>query len=103
MPQTLRSFQYRSGHEEPTSQDAAARTARSRRYGALGQINVVTLLFEGLGIGSRPQAIQAARDFLAGEAGPDTYIGVFRRHRNEAQGSFAAGERGAGNPRPWPS
>lgn len=103
VPQTLRSFQYRSGHEEPTSQDAAARTARSRRYGALGQINVVTLLFEGLGIGSRPQAIQAARDFLASEAGPDTYIGVFRRHRNEAQGSFAAGERGAGNPRPWPS
>ena len=78
VPQTLRSFQYRSGHEEPTSQDAAARTARSRRYGALGQINVVTLLFEGLGIGSRPQAIQAARDFLASEAGPDTYIGVFR-------------------------
>jgi VWFA-related protein len=78
VPQTLRSFQYSSGHEEPTSQDAAARAARSRRYGALGQINVVSLLFEGLGIGSRPQAIQAARDFLASEAGPDTYIGVFR-------------------------
>jgi VWFA-related protein len=78
VPQTLRSFQYRSGHEERTSQDAAARAARSRRYGALGQINVVSLLFEGLGIESRPQAIQAARDFLANEAGPDTYIGVFR-------------------------
>ena len=78
VPQTLRSFHYRSGHEEPASQDASARAARSRRYGALGQINVVSLLFEGLGIGSRPQAIQAARDFLASEGGPDTYIGVFR-------------------------
>ena len=79
VPQTLRSFQYRSGHEEPAGQDrtAQAGAARSRRYGALGQINVVSLLFEGLGIGSRPQAIQAARDFLTSEGGPDTYIGVF--------------------------
>jgi VWFA-related protein len=78
VPQTLRSFQYRSGHQDATVQDATARAARSRGYGALGQINVVSLLFEGLGIGSRPQAIQAARDFLATESGPDTYIGVFR-------------------------
>jgi VWFA-related protein len=79
VPQTLRSFQYRNGHEETAGQDAPAqaRPASGRRYTALGQINVVSLLFEGLGVGSRPQAIQAARDFLASEVGPDTYIGVF--------------------------
>lgn len=81
VPQTLRSLQYRSGHEfagQDATAHAQASVVRSRRYGALGQINVVSLLFEGLGIGSRPQAIQAARDFLASEAGPDTYIGIFR-------------------------
>ena len=80
VPQKLRSFQYRNGHQDPAPQDAASparATAAARRYAALSQINVVSLVFEGLGADTRRQATQAAKDFLANEAGPDTYIGVF--------------------------
>ena len=68
------------GTRSPPRQDAAApvrATAAARRYAALSQINVVSLVFEGLGADTRRQATQAAKDFLANEAGPDTYIGVF--------------------------
>jgi VWFA-related protein len=77
--QTVRSFQYRSGHEEPAPQNrpAAPRPGGSQRYAELSQINVVSLVFEGLSPATRTQATQAARDFLANEAGPDTYVGVF--------------------------
>jgi VWFA-related protein len=80
VPQKLRSFQYRNGHGEPAQQEAASlprAAAAPPRYEALGQINVVSLVFEGLGADTRRQATQAAKDFLANEAGPDTYIGVF--------------------------
>ena len=80
VPQKLRSFQYRNGHEEPAQQDAASlprAAGGAPRYEALGQINVVSLVFEGLGADTRRQATQAAKDFLANESGPDTYIGVF--------------------------
>jgi VWFA-related protein len=78
--QKLRSFRYRDGRVEPAHQDAAvpARAAGgAARYADLSQINVVSLVFEGLGPESRRQATQAAKDFLASESGPDTYTGVF--------------------------
>ncbi len=80
VPQAIRSFEYRNGREAPTFPDTATavRTAgRAPRYSALSQINVVSLVFEGLSAESRKQATRAAKDFLASEAGPDTYVGVF--------------------------
>jgi VWFA-related protein len=80
VPQKLRSFQYRNGHEEPAQQDAAPSpraAGGTHRYAALGQVNVVSLVFEGLSGDSRALATRAAKDFLAIEAGPDTYVAVF--------------------------
>jgi len=80
VPQTLRSFRYRDGHEAPAHRDAAApvrAAGGSPRYAALNEINVVSLVFEGLTADVRAQATQAAKDFLANESGPDTYIAVF--------------------------
>jgi VWFA-related protein len=79
VPQKLRSFQYRDGREAPAPQNgpAAPRPGGAQRYAELSQINVVSLVFEGLNAESRRQATQAAKDFLANEAGPNTYIAVF--------------------------
>ncbi len=80
VPQSVRSFRYRNGHEEPTQQDAAPlprADSGTHRYAALSQVNVVSLVFEGLSGDSRAQATRAAKDFLANEAGPDTYVAVF--------------------------
>ena len=79
VPQTVRSFGYRNGREAPVHEGAAApaHTSGEARYAALSQINVVSLVFEGLGPESRKQATQAAKDFLASEAGPNTYVAVF--------------------------
>jgi VWFA-related protein len=80
VPQKLKSFRYRNGRNEPALTGPAASPSpgqRGQRYAALSQINVVSLVFEALGPESRRQAAQAAKDFLASEAGPDTYVGVF--------------------------
>ena len=79
-PQKVRGFRYRGGQGEPALRDAdaSARAIGSTpRYAALSQINVVTLVFEGLSPATRTQATQAAKDFLANEVGSDTYIGIF--------------------------
>jgi VWFA-related protein len=79
VPQSVRSFRYRDGPEEHGRQDGPVppRAGGGPRYAPLSQINVVSLVFEGLGPASRPRAAQAAKDFLANKAGPNTYIGVF--------------------------
>jgi len=80
VPQRLRSLAYRDGHEGSVREDGSAVSPRlpgSPRYQALGQINVVSLVFEALSADSRGQATKAAKDFLASEAGPNTYIAVF--------------------------
>jgi VWFA-related protein len=79
VPQKVRSFRYRDGREAPGRPDGPAPplASGSPRYAPLSQINVVSLVFEGLSGASRTQATRAAKDFLANEAGPNTYIAVF--------------------------
>jgi VWFA-related protein len=79
VPQKIRSFQYRHGREELGRQEGPApeRATGSPRYAALSEINVVSLVFEGLSPANRTRVTQGAKDFLANEAGPNTYIGVF--------------------------
>ena len=79
VPQKMRSFAYHDGREAPVGDagNVAPRLPGSQRYQELGQVNVVSLVFEGLSSESRGQATRAAKDFLASEAGPNTYIAVF--------------------------
>ncbi len=77
--QTVRSFHYRDGRDGFMRQDGAAATAVGPTPGAspLREINLVSLVFEGLSPDSRRQAAQAAKDFLANEIDLNTYVGVF--------------------------
>jgi VWFA-related protein len=78
VPQKVRSFQYRGGPDQP-EKSAPVPTAAGGgpAYSALREINVVSLVFEGMSAQSRRQATQAAKDFLGSERRPNTYIGVF--------------------------
>jgi VWFA-related protein len=79
VPQKVRSFQYRSGRpDQPEeSRPIPATAGGGPAYSPLREINVVSLVFEGMSGQSRRQATQAAKDFLASERRPNTYIGVF--------------------------
>jgi VWFA-related protein len=78
VPQAARSFQYRGGREESAPKDGAAPArAAANPASPLRRINLVSLVFEGLGAEGRRIAAQAANDFLANEVDQNTYIGVF--------------------------
>jgi VWFA-related protein len=79
VPQTVRSFQYRHGRDvsAPETGAAAARVGPSAASATLREINLVSLVFEGLSPDTRRQATQSAKDFLASEVDQNTYIGVF--------------------------
>jgi len=75
VPQTVRSFRYRGRpeHEEAATAAAGVSSGASPQ----SEINLVSLVFEGLRPESRRQAAQAAKDFLANEIDRNTYVGVF--------------------------
>jgi VWFA-related protein len=79
VPQTARSFQYRGGRGEAGLQPgpASASAGPSAVPSPLREINLVSLVFEGVGAESRREAAQAAKDFLANDLDPNTYVGVF--------------------------
>jgi VWFA-related protein len=77
-PQTVRSFEYHGARNKAAQQNQSI----SRRTGTaapqtLREINLVSLVFEGVDAESRREAGQAARDFLANEVDSSTYVGVF--------------------------
>jgi len=80
VPQTLRSFEYRgergqaAQRNEPMAPHTGAAAAAPQ---TLREINVVSLVFEGVGAENRREAAQAARDFLANDIDANTYVGVF--------------------------
>jgi VWFA-related protein len=78
-PQTLRSFEYRGERREAARQNEPIppRAAEAAAPQALREINLVSLVFEGVDAVNRREATQAAKDFLANEVTPNTYIGVF--------------------------
>ncbi len=78
--QTARSFQYRGGPDTPGETGAAmpaARAGAGSTYNPLREINVVSLVFEGMDLQGRRRATLAAKAFLGSELRPNTYIGVF--------------------------
>src|SRR5580700_5991345 len=80
VPQKVRSLQYRRGPDQPRETGAASPTASpgpGSTYNPLREINVVSLVFEGMSLPSRRRATLAAKAFLGGELRPNTYIGVF--------------------------
>ena len=79
VPQTVRSFQYRGGRGEsgPESGLASGDTGAGAASSPAQDINLVSLVFQGLGPSSRREAAQAAKSLLANDLGPDTYAGVF--------------------------
>jgi VWFA-related protein len=80
VPQKVRSFQYRGGPDQPEESSAAKPAAGpgpASTYNPLREINVVSLVFEGMSLPSRRRATLAARAFLGSELRPNTYIGVF--------------------------
>ena len=79
VPQTLRSFQYRGGRGEsgPESGLASGDTGAGAASSPDREINLVSLVFQGLGAASRREAAQAAKGLLANDLDPDTYAGVF--------------------------
>lgn len=77
VPQTLRSFEYRGVRGQAARQNEPAPARAGVTTETLREINVVSLVFEGLGAESRREAAQAARDFLANNVDPNTYIAVF--------------------------
>ena len=79
VPQPVRSFQYRGGQDDPRGRAGQAPTPAGPNAASspLREINLVSLVFEGLSPDTRRQATQAAKDFLANEVDQNTYIGVF--------------------------
>jgi len=76
--QKVRSFQYRGGPDKPAEPGAAAPAAGAgSTYSPLREVNVVSLVFEGMSPQSRRRATLAAKAFLGSELRPNTYIGVF--------------------------
>ena len=80
VPQRVRGFQYRGGPGKPAETESAPPAAggsAGKNYSPLHEINVVSLVFEGMGPQGRRIATQAAKAFLGSELRPNTYIGVF--------------------------
>jgi len=75
--QNVRSFRYRGGPDTPAEPTAARPAAAGSTYSPLREINVVSLVFEGMGPQSRRRATLAAKAFLGSELRANTYIGVF--------------------------
>jgi len=76
--QKARSFQYRGGQDQTQETGPAAPAAgAASTYSPLRDINVVSLVFEGMSAQSRRRATLAAKAFLGSELRPNTYIGVF--------------------------
>ncbi len=81
VPQKLRSFYYRGAGNAPGETTPAASVAGARpAYNPLREINVVSLVFDGMGLDSRRRATSAAKAFLGAELGANTYAGVFAMH-----------------------
>ncbi|HUD98028.1 MAG TPA: VWA domain-containing protein [Bryobacteraceae bacterium] len=81
VPQKLRSFHYRGAGNAPGETTPAASVAGARpAYNPLREINVVSLVFDGMGLDSRRRATSAAKAFLGAELGANTYAGVFAMH-----------------------
>ena len=80
VPQTLRSLEYHGGRDEASRQNqliGPRSTAAAAESNMLREINLVSLVFEGVSAEDRREATQAAKDFLANQVEPNTYIGVF--------------------------
>ena len=80
VPQTLRSLEYHGGRDEASRQNqliGPRSTAAAAEPNMLREINLVSLVFEGVSAEDRREATQAAKDFLANQVEPNTYIGVF--------------------------
>ena len=76
--QALKSFQYRSGKDAGLVTAGVSRdTGQALKIDPLRTINLVTLVFAGMGPLSRRQAAAMAHDFLRTEPGPNTWMGVF--------------------------
>lgn len=78
--QTLRSLEYHGGRDEASRQNqliGPRSTAAAAEPNMLREINLVSLVFEGVSAEDRREATQAAKDFLANQVEPNTYIGVF--------------------------
>ncbi|MGA3039423.1 MAG: VWA domain-containing protein [Bryobacteraceae bacterium] len=73
VPQKLRSFAFRDGRTSPNAPSSRA----GRSNDALRQINLVTLVFEGMSPLSRRAAVERAHDFLKAETGPNTWMAVY--------------------------
>jgi VWFA-related protein len=81
VPQKVRSLQYRGGlyqHDQLGETGAATRAAGANpAYSQLREINLVSLLFDGMGLQARRRAALAAKAFFGTELPPNTYIGVY--------------------------
>jgi VWFA-related protein len=74
VPQKLRSFAFRDGRTSPNAPSSRA----GRSNDALRQINLVTLVFEGMSpLSRRAAAVERAHDFLKAETGPNTWMAVY--------------------------
>ena len=83
--QALKSFQYRSGKDAGLVTAGVSRdTGQALKIDPLRTINLVTLVFAGMGPLSRRQAAAMAHDFLRTEPGPNTWMGVFTLKYNLA-------------------
>ncbi|HLH05566.1 MAG TPA: VWA domain-containing protein [Bryobacteraceae bacterium] len=69
--QHLNSFRYRSGEPEMASSGQLA------QFDPLRELNLVSIVFEGMSAESRRRATEYALDFLQTGAGPNTWMGVF--------------------------
>lgn len=76
--QTLKSFQYRTGREAaPVTSHVTLGSGQPLKLDPLREINLVTMVFAGMGPLSRRQAAAMAHEFLRTEPGTNTWIGVF--------------------------
>ncbi len=77
-PQTIKSFQYRTGKDVvPVPVRVSGDHSEPVKLDPLREINLVTMVFAGMSAVSRQQAAAMAHDFLRTEPGPNTWIGVF--------------------------
>ena len=74
VPQHVTSFRFR--HESP--QEPELRSNRtSNQYDPVRELNLISIVFEGMSAESRQRATQYALDFLNEGVGPNTWMGVF--------------------------
>ncbi len=75
--QRLTSFVYRTGAGSQESKPAKPAPIQDR----LREINLVSIVFEGMSADTRRRATQFANEFLDTELGPNTWLGVFTLNR----------------------